>query len=501
MHDAVLVSEVERIEHLQHELHRLDRCDLVPAIEHVAERLALQMLHHHERVAVTRMTEVVKPDDARMTELGRRTGLMQKALAGLFLPFEVGVQELDGDVDLEERIRSEPDGAHAARAEHALQPVLAGHDLALAVEVEQRGVSIFPSWPGVAHCFQISPHRVRLARMAFVRSRSFWIALAVTAAAGCTAIANGHLSDKPNEGTGGGEGGSGATGGDAEGGSIEAPKQALGTPCENNPDCASGSCTDGVCCDQACVGGCVSCNQFGLYGTCVPLIGAPGDCDNGELCGGDGMCTPVDGEGCANDTECTTGFCTDGVCCNERCDDDCESCLGAETDLVDGICALTIGELANECTGSECIAKGQCCGDGQDPVGSGCPAVCNGGCAGGTCTIQCPSDGCKSTNISCPAGFDCHVECQDLHSCRDSTIDCPPDHACEVTCGGGVPEHGCENTVVTCTNGPCSLTCVGPDDPCKGTKVTCGTNACDITCDGNKPAVTCGESCRCDGCG
>lgn len=334
--------------------------------------------------------------------------------------------------------------------------------------------------------------------MVWWRWLGLWLVVSVVPAS-CTVVAQGHLDDlAPLSG-----GGAGGGGDDADGGSVEAPKQSIGTPCTENDVCASGSCTDGVCCDQACVGGCVSCDQLNLYGICTPLTGLLGDCEPGQLCGADGQCTVVDGGSCSDDGDCpNTGFCQDGVCCNERCDGNCESCVMAETALPDGICVGITG-TAPECPGDVCIAKGQCCGDGLAAPGGACPEACTGGCAGGTCTILCDDeDECKGMNVVCPADFDCVVSCVGIHSCRDADIDCPPDHRCDVTCDGAA-EHPCENTKLTCTNGPCSLACLPGIDPCKGNvEVLCGTNACDITCDADKPkVVTCGTSCQCEPCG
>jgi len=51
--------------------------------------------------------------------------------------------------------------------------------------------------------------------------------------------------------------------------------------CSVNDECASGFCVDGVCCDSACEAPCVSCNQGGLDGRCMPLPNV----DGGSVCG------------------------------------------------------------------------------------------------------------------------------------------------------------------------------------------------------------------------
>jgi hypothetical protein len=299
-----------------------------------------------------------------------------------------------------------------------------------------------------------------------------------------------------------GSGGNTATGsgGEAEGGRQQTPSQSIGTPCSDNIDCASGNCVDDVCCDQGCVGDCVSCDQLNLFGTCTPHTGSDpeGDCEADEVCGADGECTRFEGGGCTSDDMCASGFCTDGVCCNERCDGACESCVKAQTGVIDGICAGSAG-TASECPAG-CIAKAQCCGDGLPVTARACPPQCTS-CDGTTCTIDCGALGCAGANVVCPAGWDCVVACTTLHACQDAAIDCPADHRCDVLCGGAIGDrHECERSLITCTNGPCSVLCNGSDLPCREATVQCGSNSCDVTCDGGEPTVACGASCACQAC-
>lgn len=330
---------------------------------------------------------------------------------------------------------------------------------------------------------------------------------AVAAVVACNTVAGlGDLTFPPStEAAGGGGGAIGAGGGAGEGGSVEPPKQSIGTPCTDNDVCASGSCTDGVCCDQACVGECLTCNQFDLSGTCTVLTGQPGDCPPGQVCTALGACTVADGGSCMDATTCAGRFCTDGVCCDEPCDGPCESCVAADTGLVDGICGAAPTTLS-ECGGESCVAKGLCCGEAVPADGGTCPAECSGGCSGTICTILCDEESeCQGANLPCPAGFDCAVDCVGRHGCRDALIDCPPQHSCSVTCGpntGTAFNHACEGATVTCTNGPCDVFCAADGDlDCRDLTIACGTNACDVSCpDSNHPLVNCGSACRCNTC-
>lgn len=102
------------------------------------------------------------------------------------------------------------------------------------------------------------------------------------------------------------------------------------------------------------------------------------------------------GVGCDADTACESGFCSDGVCCNERCHDPsdpdaiCRACsvaLGAD---LDGVCAAaTPGTDPHQ----DCAALPQCAADSATcgPKGECKPCTCNAesDCADGyTCTAQ-----------------------------------------------------------------------------------------------------------------
>ena len=94
--------------------------------------------------------------------------------------------------------------------------------------------------------------------------------------------------------------------------------------------CASGNCVEGVCCDvAACAGKCTSCNVPGSEGTCVAAkAGAEvqGSCADGLACDGSGDCKTKNGQLCAAASECASGFCVDGVCCESDCTGTCKAC-------------------------------------------------------------------------------------------------------------------------------------------------------------------------------
>ena len=65
-----------------------------------------------------------------------------------------------------------------------------------------------------------------------------------------------------------------------------------------------------------------------------------GECTAGATCNGAGACGPPaggpkpNGQLCFAGTECASGFCKDGVCCNNACDGQCRTCeTGACVDV------------------------------------------------------------------------------------------------------------------------------------------------------------------------
>ena len=99
-------------------------------------------------------------------------------------------------------------------------------------------------------------------------------------------------------------------------------KSKNGTACSSAGACASGFCADGVCCENACNGTCVSCNQAGRAGSCLPYaLGSDPEkeCGFGDgacrsNCNGAGACDyPQYGAPCGTCSTCDgNGMCFDG---------------------------------------------------------------------------------------------------------------------------------------------------------------------------------------------
>ncbi|MDC3962843.1 hypothetical protein KEG38_54010, partial [Polyangium jinanense] len=131
----------------------------------------------------------------------------------------------------------------------------------------------------------------------------------------------------------------------------------------------------------------------------------------------------VQGGSCATAADCATGFCVDGVCCNEACGggaaNDCQACSKAAGATVDGTCA----PLA---AGTSCRASAGVC-----DVAESCDGVAK----------DCPMDAKIATGTECHASSG---ECDVAETCDGATNDCPADAiaADGTVCSGGTCSAG-----------------------------------------------------------
>ena len=92
-----------------------------------------------------------------------------------------------------------------------------------------------------------------------------------------------------------------------------------------------------------------------LNGPCV----ITGDCQIALQCAPGNICKRVNGQTCGSATECATGFCIDGVCCNSACSGTCEKCNLAG---LNGVCSAVLDgqDPDNECLGGFCNGARAC---------------------------------------------------------------------------------------------------------------------------------------------
>jgi len=327
-------------------------------------------------------------------------------------------------------------------------------------------------------------------------------------------------------------------------------KKTTGATCTGGNQCASGNCVDGVCCNTACTASCDRCNLTGSLGTCGnAAAGTPGQpaCPDALVCAGGsatcpttcasdagcasgyfcnaGTCTlrKSNGDACSTATQCVSGFCIDGVCCNSACAGACMGCsatvkgqgangvceaVRAGTDPKDSCAADSVNPCGDDgaCNGSgacrkhsygtpcgatTCVStdttKGRICdgiGTCVDSLGTSCaPYVCKGSacvtpcvtsddcvtgffCAGGTCLKKRTQGELCGANADCTTGF-----CVDGVCCNSAcTGSC-------LACGEGMKEDG--SAAGTC--GPAKKGSDPRDECTDEGPLTCGRTG---TCDG-----------------
>jgi hypothetical protein len=167
---------------------------------------------------------------------------------------------------------------------------------------------------------------------------------------------------------------------------------AIGQPCTSAAQCTTPYCVDGVCCDSVCAGICQACNVAGHIGACSPVPAGQHDdypaaiCTGAYACSGSGTCLRPNGIGCSADSQCISGACADGFCCDTACNGACLSCSLAGTigtckpipkGQIDvnpacsgihacdgnGACLLAIGQTCSgptECASGNCGSTSRC---------------------------------------------------------------------------------------------------------------------------------------------
>jgi hypothetical protein len=219
-----------------------------------------------------------------------------------------------------------------------------------------------------------------------------------------------------------------------------AAKRDNGESCDNTTQCQSGYCVDGVCCNASCDGLCMACTNAkkgsGADGVCGSIAastdpdnecagtGTCGGTCNGNYtcqfpdstvicsvggsdgtCSGAGTCVPntkfSDGTVCTSASQCQSGYCVDGVCCNSACGGLCQACnLSGSV----GTCAnIPLGQDPD----NECAGALACNGSGGCTTSTSCTAdsQCNDN---DFCTVDaCVSGLCSNTPKPCGSGLVC----------------------------------------------------------------------------------------------
>ncbi len=320
--------------------------------------------------------------------------------------------------------------------------------------------------------------------------------------------------------------------------------------------CGTQSCMNGVKTIAATCDGAGNCPTQTV--NCSPPTCNTGNTDCASTCSMDGDCssTPATpycdhggctahkpiGRTCSGTSECNSGFCIDGVCCNQACTGECQACdiTDATNNVTPGTCApVTSGSPHNvpasgrtACASGNVTCAGSCaagqtltctyptvqCGGGTCSNGMVTAAVdCNNGSCPGTTSKPCANNmacngnicftGTCSSDAQCAAGYFCasdgscqavlaqgaqcpNSDCFGGTACKQcATGNCVDGYCCDSACGGQCQACNLNGTtgVTGSKPGTCS-TVVAGGAPVVGdtpSRTACGgTTPCTGTCNG-----------------
>jgi len=250
-------------------------------------------------------------------------------------------------------------------------------------------------------------------------------------------------------------------------------------------------------------------------GVCKTSCTVDTDCVTSFFCIGGSCVKKGIGVACGGNTECGSGFCAQGVCCNTACTGTCQSCaltgtVGACTNVPNGQDPL------NQCSdlgASTCSTDGSCNGAGacrQYAAGTQCAAA---SCSGTTLTPARTCNGtgtCQTVSTSSCAPYACGTGV--CKTTCGSTADCASPNVCNGTSCGKVPLGGSCTLATDCNSGFCAQG-VCCNSACTGLCQSCALTGTGGTCTnvpaGQDPlnqctdagASTCGADGFCDGAG
>ena len=253
-----------------------------------------------------------------------------------------------------------------------------------------------------------------------------------------------------------------------------------------------------------------TCGATACRGNCV----TDAQCATGAYCKA-GICEDLQkpGSKCARDGQCASAFCTDGVCCEGRCDGQCESCgsggkcqpvtgapvgmrpacAGADGDACAGVCDGTVRSSCGY-PGGEIVCRDAECDAGKATVVAHCSGA--GACAPEQ-TVTC-ENGCEGAIC---AGDACLVnsDCKDGERCIAGTCAAQGENGASCAaagdCGSGFCVDGvccdkaCDGQCEACDGAKKPGVCAPVSGAPHGARVPCTTDgsACAGACDGQQP--------------
>jgi hypothetical protein len=283
-----------------------------------------------------------------------------------------------------------------------------------------------------------------------------------------------------------------------------------------------------------CLDGSKDCGLFKCSGSaCALQCASSADCLDTAWCKlPDGICAYDLGLGsvCHDSTQCQSGICVDGVCCNAACDEPCMACKAAVKESgVEGICGpvakntdpdddcdpddtSTCGRdgMCNGSGGCELYKVGIACGATQCVSGTGAAhsTVTGKSCDGFGLCLESPKD-CGLYDCS---GSACAASCASPADCIEVAWCKLPGGTCDydLAAGSGCQDPGqCQSGYCVdgvCCNAACTEPCMACSAALKasGADGMCGPVAKDTDPDGNcdpEDPATCGNSGACNGSG
>lgn len=214
------------------------------------------------------------------------------------------------------------------------------------------------------------------------------------------------------------------------------------------------------------VSGTTPCSPFLCKsGACGMSCTIADDCIMGSACIGSQCLAPgMNGTTCQSVSECGSGFCVEGICCDFECVGTCSACKASLKSMgIDGTCgpakygtpcgattcvnAQVIGQLCNS-TG-QCLAQSASCAPYASCDGSSCPT---------TCTLDAECDpGTFCGNGSCVPLLLTGLPCKGNPQCK--TGYCIEGVCCGSSCGGGAMDdcRVCSVALGSTTDGVCGI--------------------------------------------
>lgn len=288
--------------------------------------------------------------------------------------------------------------------------------------------------------------------------------------------------------------------------------RAQGSQC-GSPSCSGGSLTPAPMCDAS--GSCqsqtpVSCNGSACVSpvSCTGMCTVDLECQLGFYCAPDGSCKPKAPPGgpCTGSGQCTTGFCSDGVCCNSACDGTCEACgLAGKLGICSPYAPGTDPQM--ECLPGQFCGGGRACVIDTKPTGQACTdnRSCQSGhcadgvCCNAACDRSCESCALKGAEGSCTphaVGTDPELECGEARFCAEPGVCVAPELpngevctsnafcksgycadgvCCDGACGGACAACNLKGNIGMCTPYGAGT---DPEQECSGGAVCDGVDRC-----------------------